>query len=125
MVPEWHNRLESSLHSQTDVCFYVTEMVSHSSGDYCVEERLACKHTKFVIVLNHSESLRIKIHLFNVYIDSNAITFRKMNRELINWRFVMLLMSSYLFSLVFPVSITNTTSGMVTPVSAILVDRTI
>lgn len=104
---------------------FTFEMVSLSSGDYCVEERLACKHTKSVIVLNHGESLRIKINLFNLYIDSNAITFRKINRELINWRFVMLLMSSYLFSLVFPVSMTNTTSGIVTPVSAILVDRTI
>lgn len=31
----------------------------------------------------------------------------------------------YLFSLVFPVSMTNTTSGIVTPVSAMLVDNTI
>lgn len=44
-----------------------------------IEQRLACKHT--INVLNHSESLRIKIHLFNLYIDSNAITFRKINRE--------------------------------------------
>lgn len=32
---------------------------------------------------------------------------------------------SYLFSFVFPVSMTNTTSGIVTPVSAIFVERTI
>lgn len=56
-------------------------MVSLSSGDYCVEKKLACKQTKFVIVLNHSESLRIKINLFNLYIDSNAIKLRKINRE--------------------------------------------
>lgn len=56
-------------------------MVSLSSDDYRVEERLACKHTKFVIVLNHSECLRIKINLFNFYIVSNAIKFRKINTE--------------------------------------------
>lgn len=38
---------------------------------------------------------------------------------------LVLYMSSYLFSLVFPVSMTNTTSGIVTPVSAMLVDKTI
>lgn len=37
----------------------------------------------------------------------------------------MLLISAYLFSFVFPVSMTNTMSGIVTPVSAMLVDRTI
>lgn len=39
--------------------------------------------------------------------------------------FGILSQSSYLFSLVFPVSMTNTTSGIVTPVSAMFVDRTI
>lgn len=39
--------------------------------------------------------------------------------------FLLLFLRSYLFSLVFPVSMTNTTSGIVTPVSAMLVDNTI
>lgn len=63
---------------------------------------------------------------FSFIVSRTANCFKlKKYDKIIYKTYPVLFMSPYLFSLVFPVSMTNTTSGIVTPVSAILVDKTI